>query len=335
MGSKQGSLESLEIEKIILVTGGLGFLGGRISEYLIKNNKKVRIGTRKKPERIPEALLSCEIVEMDFTDDFSIQKACKNVAVIVHLAALNSSDCDNDPELALLIDSLGTLKLLEAAKRSKVESFLYFSTSHVYGHNLSGLLSERSVSRPVSHYAITHRIAEDYVLKFNNAFLSSCVFRLTNVIGSPLDKSGSSLNLLANDLCKKIAVGQEPVVHSNKFIVRDFISIQNILKSTLFFIDNFIGKSLGGEIINISSSKSLTLEHLSDIIIKRAKKILKYDARIHFKDESAGVNISKFIISNKKAEEYGFNFDSEICDDIDCMLANYRKWSKNTKNHEY
>ncbi len=311
---------------MILITGGLGYLGGRIAEYLIKTGEKVRIGSSKKNPYIPTELSLCEVVKIDLSDNCSIDKACKNITCIVHLAALNASACNDDPESALIVNSLGTLKLLESARKNGVSKFLYFSTAHVYGNYLSGIVNEELLPHPSNHYAITHKIAEDYVINFNESdkFIT-CVFRLTNAIGSPLSQSNDCWMLIANDLCKKIVMNQEPIIYSNKQTIRDFIPIQDIVDSTLYFI-YFKNNTLGGEVLNISSGDSATLKNLSDLIIERARKTLGYSVRIHYKNKDNNRIGEEFYISNKKALDYGFKFNNELSNEIDRMLINFNKW---------
>jgi UDP-glucose 4-epimerase len=310
---------------MILITGGLGYLGGRIAEYLIKIGEDVRIGSSKKKPHIPTELSLCEVVNIDFSDNASIDKACENVTCIVHLAALNAVDCSNNPESALLVNSLGTLKLLESARKKSVSRFLYFSTAHVYGTHLSGVISEKSLPNPSNHYAITHRAAEDYVISYNNNKFNTCVFRLTNVIGSPLTQFNNCWMLISNDLCRKIAMNQELIIYSNKLMIRDFISMQDIISSTCYFIKTE-NKIPGGEIVNISSGAPMTLERLSNIIIERAREVLGYSAHIFYKNKDNNKKNQEFFISNKKAIEYGFEFNTGIQNEIDKMLICYDKW---------
>jgi len=153
---------------MVLISGGLGYLGGRIAKYLLDSGFQVRIGSSRSHPDVPSDLLSCEIVICDLSDKRSLENACKNVSSIIHLASLNAQECDHDPEAALLINGLGTLNLLNAAKKMGVTKFVYFSTAHVYGSPLQGIIDENSTPRPIHDYAITHRLAEDYVLQANS-----------------------------------------------------------------------------------------------------------------------------------------------------------------------
>ena len=135
---------------MILVTGGGGYLGGRIVDYLKGNGFDVKIANR-----------------CIFESHISLMEACNGVEVVIHLAAMNSQDSFNSPEKALMVNGLNTLNLLDAAEKSKVLKFIYFSTIHVYGPKLNGYIDETALPYPVGSYSITHRLAEDYVLDAN------------------------------------------------------------------------------------------------------------------------------------------------------------------------
>ena len=127
---------------MILVTGGFGYLGGRICESLIESGNKVRIGTSRKNVSIPKELSKCDVCEIDLLKPQSLDIACCGVTSVIHLAALGANDSDLYPERALAINGTGTLNLLTSAVSNKVQKFIYFSSIHVYGAMLDGEIDE-------------------------------------------------------------------------------------------------------------------------------------------------------------------------------------------------
>ena len=178
------------MHKTILITGGLGYLGGRIAQSLLTTNKyKVIIGTRKNQKDLPKQLVGCDVVLIDLLEKNSIQKSLKGIDIIIHLAAMNANECAKNPSNALLVNGLGTLNLVQSAKDSGVKKIIYFSTAHVYGSPLLGDISEDTLVAPSNHYAITHRIAEDYINKVGRAGkINTTIVRLSNAIGRPINK---------------------------------------------------------------------------------------------------------------------------------------------------
>mgnify|MGYP000117775073 FL=1 len=301
---------------MVLITGGSGYLGGRIAVHLERLGYQVRIG--KSVENDSNGF------PIDLTDDHSINSACEGVSSIIHLAAMNAQSCDNNPEKALLINGLGTLKLLKSAKKNKVSKFLYFSTAHVYRSPLIGKISEELLPRPQHPYSITHRVAEDYVIgDVYQQSLSASVFRLTNAVGSPITPQVNCWTLVVNDFCRQVVTSNSIKVYSNKFLQRDFIPISSICSVVSSSLDSNV---LDGEIVNLSSGVAITLQSLAIIIADRSEVVLGFKPRISFLGSSTEVGASELIISNSKLSNLGFKVDSNLSDEIDQLLLNCNKW---------
>jgi len=309
---------------MVLISGGLGYLGGRIAKYLLDSGFQVRIGSSQSHPDVPSDLLSCEIVMCDLSDKRSLENACKNVSSIIHLASLNAQECDHDPEAALLINGLGTLNLLNAAKKMGVTKFVYFSTAHVYGSPLQGIIDENSTPRPIHDYAITHRLAEDYVLQANsNKDITGSILRLTNSVGSPLNSKANCWMLVVNDLCKQTVLNQSMELHSDELVQRDFIPISTVCSTV---VDVLTSDVLDGEIANISSSVVLTLRELTNLIADRSEVVLGFRPNINFKRLPKGKPLESLFISNSKLKSSGCIIDTDLSYEIDQLLLNCNQW---------
>jgi len=309
---------------MVLISGGLGYLGGRIAKYLLDSGFQVRIGSSRSHPDVPSDLLSCEIVICDLSDKRSLENACKNVSSIIHLASLNAQECDHDPEAALLINGLGTLNLLNAAKKMGVTKFVYFSTAHVYGSPLQGIIDENSTPRPIHDYAITHRLAEDYVLQANsNKDITGSILRLTNSVGSPLNSKANCWMLVVNDLCKQTVLNQSIELHSDELIQRDFIPISTVCSTV---VDVLTSDVLDGEIANISSSVVLTLRELTNLIADRSEVVLGFRPNINFKRLPKGKPLESLFILNSKLKSSGCIIDTDLSYEIDQLLLNCNQW---------
>ena len=309
---------------MVLISGGLGYLGGRIAKYLLDSGFQVRIGSSRSHPDVPSDLLSCEIVICDLSDKRSLENACKNVSSIIHLASLNAQECDHDPEAALLINGLGTLNLLNAAKKMGVTKFVYFSTAHVYGSPLQGIIDENSTPRPIHDYAITHRLAEDYVLQANsNKDITGSILRLTNSVGSPLNSKENCWMLVVNDLCKQTALNHSMELHSDELVQRDFIPISTVCSTV---VDVLTSDVLDGEIANISSSVVLTLRELTNLIADRSEVVLGFRPNINFKRLPKGKPLESLFISNSKLKSSGCIIDTDLSYEIDQLLLNCNQW---------
>ena len=312
---------------MILVTGGLGFLGGKLCEELIYSGEEVRIGTNRelKSIKIPDELSKCEVFKIDLLNLDSLELACNGVDSIIHLAALNAQDSYLNPKQALLINGLGTFNLLNAAIKSGVKRFLYFSSIHVYGSLSPVKISESTLPAPSHHYSITHKLAEDYVLNANKD-ISVSVFRLSNVIGSPLSKDVNCWMLVAHDLCKQVAMNGSMKLNSNKEVKRDFIGLKSLCKLTCISIkstDNF--EQIQNEIINITSGVSTSLDELTKIIVIQSEKIFNRKPKIKY-NNSPEKKTESIVFSNQKAIRLGFDLKPNLSNEINSLLLNCKTW---------
>lgn len=309
---------------IILISGGLGYLGGRIAKYLLGLGFQVRIASSRVHPNVPAELKSCEVISYDLSSISSLEIVCKNVSSIIHLASLNAQECSDNPNFALLVNGLGVLNLINAAMRMDVDKFIYFSTAHVYGAPLVGEINESFVPRPIHNYSITHRLAEDYILKeCLNGNIRGTVFRLTNGIGSPINKEANCWMLVANDLCKQVVLNHKMELRSNKFIQRDFVAITDICSTVSSALTDDI---MNHEIVNISSGMSLTLEELTSIISNISNEVFGFRPGVSFVESLSSENIERLEISNKKLKSFGCDINVNLSNEIGDLLLNCHKW---------
>jgi len=311
---------------MVLITGGFGYLGGRIAAYLRQSGHSVRIGTSREKIGPNESHSSYEVVTINLLDKKSLEAACKSVSIVIHLAALNAQSCEKDPEKASKINIEGTSKLINAAIKENVVKFIYFSTAHVYGSPLSGDLNENILPTPQHPYAITHYIAEKHLVKAsNNKLIEGVVLRLTNAVGAPLHKNVNCWMLVSNDLCRQAVTKKIMTLKSYSLLERDFISILDICKVVRNIINNL---ELQNGVFNLSSGVSLTLRDLANLISQRATKILKYTPSVEFasKDDTIPIHYESLHISNDKLKKYGVKVNSNIENEIDDLLINCNNW---------
>ena len=216
----------------VLVTGGLGYVGSRLAQYLVRAARvPVLLGTRRRPDSLPW-LPQATVVEMDWRSEQSLLEACRSADAIVHLAGMNAAECEADPVGALEFNALATARLARAAVASGIRRFVYVSTAHVYGSPLRGVITESSVPANLHPYATTHRAAEDPVrfLQQQRA-LEGIVVRLSNSFGVPAHPAVNCWVLLVNDLCRQAVEHGELVLKSPGLQRRDFITLTDVCRA--------------------------------------------------------------------------------------------------------
>lgn len=309
----------------ILVTGGLGYVGGRVSRFLSgKKDVEIIITTRKKRAVFPKWIKKRNILEVDMSLNSDLYKACEGIDCIVHFAGMNEIECARNPEKALEVNAGNTYRLLQAAVQQKVKKIIYFSTAHVYGYPLAGEISENSATQPAYNYAITHKLAEDYVLKESlNGSIKGTIFRLTNGVGSPINKEANCWMLVVNDLCKQVVLNHKMKLHSHKLTQRDFVAITEVCSIVSHAL---VDDMLNNEIINISSGVSLTLEELTSIIADESSKLFDFRPEVDFRQSLNFEHIEKLSISSKKLKNFGYCINSDLSNEIRNLLINCQNW---------
>ena len=136
----------------LLITGGSGFIAGRLINHLSSKVNLIKVVTTKKnlgtsyPSNI-------KIHTIDWNNTVELDKICRDVDAVIHTAGMNSRDCFDYPELAIQFNSYKTLDLLNSSIKNKVKKFFFLSTAHVYSNNLNGNINEDKIPNNNHPYA--------------------------------------------------------------------------------------------------------------------------------------------------------------------------------------
>ena len=307
----------------ILITGGLGYIGGRVASYLKEKepDTKIFLTTRDKNRKLPSWAREFMIIQMDLLNENSIADCLKgkDINIIIHLAALNEIESMNCPELALEINTKGTYKLLRLANLNNINKFIYFSTFHVYGETLNTTITEETLTRPFHPYAITHRSAEDFVNYFKRyKNMETVIFRLSNGYGYPLDISINRWTLVFNDLCKQAVTSGRIVLKSSGRQHRDFISLHDVARAVYHFLFAVPDKWSDG-LYNLGGDCSMSIldvaKKISDVYKTRYKKnILEIKTG---QDNSGSITPRPVEYSIEKITKTGFALKGDMISEIE------------------
>ena len=305
---------------MILITGGLGYLGGRIAAQLVLSGLSVRIASSRKDPKVPKVLSSCDIVHIDFSVTSSLERACSDISIILHLAGINAKSSEDDPEAAFLVNGIGTLKLLEAAEKERVPKFLFFSTIHIYGYRLMHRIDETRVPRPSNHYSISNRLAEDYVMLANQSGkISAAVVRLSNAVGKPVSSESNCWSLIVNDLCRQAVKFKSLKLTSDGKSQRDFIPIDDICDAIEFLI-KLPYNQYSGQIFNLGGKVYTTYE-IALLVAERNHSLFGLAIRVEIEKNPKKEIISDDLYYNtEKLANLGFNPNNNLSSEIDQLL---------------
>ena len=308
----------------VLITGGFGYLGGRIATRVVRDGWQVRLGSRQlhgSPAWLPQA----ETAVLDVLQSNTLDAALRGVQAVVHLAALNEIESSANPKAALLVNTLGSFHLLEAAIRAGIERFIFFSTAHIYGAPLVGHITERSLPRPVYPYAITHRAAEDFILAAHaKQQIAGIVVRLSNGFGVPIHPEVDRWTLQVNDLCLQAVQKKKLTLHSSGLQQRNFITLHDIGQAVSHFLE-LPRLDCDDGLFNLGGECAMTVWEMAQRIAQCCKKTLGYFPEIirpepAFEEKTVAV---QYDIGKLKRSGFFINgsMDDEIKQTLEMCMA--------------
>jgi UDP-glucose 4-epimerase len=305
----------------ILITGGQGYIGGRLAEFLAKNGRYNVVVTSRNPNNLSDAAIK-NIKVNTKTDKLST--ILEGYHTVIHLAALDAQSCVSRPIEAIDVNISDTLRWRAAADSEFVKQFIYFSTIHVYDNSNDDFINEQSNAFPSHSYAITHKCAEDYVLSpLYSKHSKAIVFRLSNAFGYPAG-SISQWHLVMLDFCKQAMETNKIVIKSNSSQLRDFISLADVCRGVQFSMDNDIDAG----IYNLSSGVNRTLLEVANAIKMIAFE--RYNQTIDVVEKAERAEIKQSLISNKKLEQAGFLPSNDLESELGNLIEYCRQTFKTT-----
>lgn len=208
----------------MLVTGASGLLGGRFIRHLLDGGRcQVRASSRISRDW-PQGVEGCVLTS---DEPSTLSAACRGVDAVINLASMSERECTNDPHGALRANTGGTLALASAAAAAGVERFVQVSTTKVYGNSPAGRVTEDTVTQPRSHYAISHRAAEDYAAQQ----VGTVVLRLANGFGAPVGARSDFWDVIVNAMCMQAVRDRRVVINSSGRAWRNFVPFEDDVRA--------------------------------------------------------------------------------------------------------
>ena len=269
-----------------LITGGAGFIGSNITEYLIKHKAGfVRVLDNLSTGNIQNIEKHIGHSNFEFIDgdirDFEIcKKATENIDYITHQAALGSVPRSiKDPILTNSVNISGFLNILTAAKEEKgLKKFIYAASSSTYGDHPGLPKIEEKIGQPLSPYAITKYVNELYGDVFSRIYnFHSIGLRYFNVFGpnqSPDNPYAAVIPLFLRAAKMKI----NPIINGDGNTSRDFTYVENAVEANIKALLNT--KDVNShEVLNIAFGAQTSLRELWEIICSISKLSIKPEFR--------------------------------------------------------
>ena len=256
-----------------LVTGGAGFIGSNIAEYLLKHDHYVRVldnFSSGKEENLDFARGSgedqFELIRGDIRSRDICEQACAGIDYVLHQAALRSVPKSmRDPESYNDVNINGILYMLQAAAKNKIKRFVLASSSSVYGDTDQFPEQEGQYPLLISPYALSKLAGEYYCRIFSEHFnVATVALRYFNVYG-PRQALDDEYAVVIPKFIYCILHDEKPPIFGTGKQSRDFTYIDNVISA------NILAATVPGikhEVVNVANGQDQTVLFLVEALNK-------------------------------------------------------------------
>ncbi len=261
--------------KKIIVTGGAGFIGSHLVDKLLEKDYSVTVldnfSTGRK-ENLHHVKDRVKIIECDISKTGNWSKHFKNAYGVFHLAALaDIVPSITNPDNYFKSNVIGTYNILNASYTYNIKKLIYSASSSCYGIPRRYPTKEISEIKPEYPYALTKKMGEDLVLHWEKVYKIPAVsLRFFNVYGTRSRTSGTYGAVLGVFLAQKINNKPFTVVGDGEQ-TRDFTYVTDVANALLMTMES----KITGEIFNIGSGKTVSINYLTELLEGRKVYIPK------------------------------------------------------------
>jgi dTDP-D-glucose 4,6-dehydratase len=306
-----------------LITGGAGFLGASLINYLLKETN-YEIISIERPNRQSKFHNNdrVKIVYHDLCNPLENDqiKNAVDIEYVIHFASLtNIKTSIKNPESFVINNVLGTTHLLEFARKStpRLKRFLYFSTAEIFGRAPVGeVLNENSLIEAHSPYAATKIGAQEMCLSYKNTFnLPVVIVYVMNTFG-PLQSKEKYIPLIV----KKIIREEKVAIHLNKSATapnrRNYLYVDDLCDAILFLNNH---ATVGEKYVVASPEESDNLK-IAQIVASLLDKELNYEL---VKQKQNSLALPR--LSGKKLYELGWRPEKTLKEGLEEFIKQKRE----------
>ena len=249
--------------KLVVITGGAGFIGSHIAWELVKDNEVIVIDSlyTGKEENVPPG---AKLIKADIRDYGAIAELISNADYVFHEAAqVSVVESIRDPVFTEEVNVLGTLNILKALLEGHGK-LIFASSAAVYGDNQNLPLKETERLRPLSPYGVTKATGEEYLRVYHELYgLPVVALRYFNVFGprQSFNQYAGVISIFINRALKN-----EPlVIFGDGKQTRDFIYVKDVVRANLLVAEN---RRANGRVFNVATGKQTSILELATKIIE-------------------------------------------------------------------
>ena len=250
-----------------LVTGGAGFIGSNLVDYLVIKGHKVTVldnfSTGRTINISHHSKQNVKIIKNDISDDKPLDKHFKDIDYVFHLAGLaDIVPSIEKPDKYFKTNVIGTFNILEASKKAGIKKLVYAASASCYGFPEKFPTTENDKIKPMYPYAFTKWQAEELIMHWYKIYNFPCVsLRFFNTYGPRSRTSGAYGAVFGVFLAQKLAKKPLTIVGNGKQ-TRDFTHVNDLVRAILKAANS---KKIG-EIYNIGSGKETKVNKIAKLI---------------------------------------------------------------------
>lgn len=290
----------MSIRNKILITGGSGFIGSNLVDFLLEEGFEVLViddfstglkSNHNKKARYIELNLCSFIDNNEKLVELLIKE---EISTVFHLAA--SADVFlsiNNPEKVYEINLAASISLYKSCKKANVKKFIFTSTSAVFGEPHYLPVDEKHITEPISPYGLS-KLSFEQFLNYSSASsnISTIIFRLPNVYGfrQRADLEGGVVAIF----CQRMTKNEDVIIYGDGNQTRDWVNVDDIVKA--FY--KSISLDINFKIILLGSNNKTTVNELFRVLSKETK----YLKKPIYKEKRQG-DIENMVMTNTIAED--------------------------------
>jgi len=302
-----------------IIIGGAGFIGSNIAKLLSERNYEVIVfdnlssGNRANIDKIK----GIKLIEGDIRDKSKLENTMKGCQKVFHLAAsIGNLKSINHPQFDSEVNVIGTLNVLDSARKNKIERIIYSSSAAIFGEPSYQPIDEQHPFAPDSPYGVSKLAGELHCLCYNYLYnMKNVCLRYFNVYGinQRYDEYGNVIPIFAT-----ILLQNKPItIYGDGEQTRDFVNVKDIALANVLAAENI---EVSG-VFNIGSGKAITINTLGKLM----KEITSCRAPINYAPARKGEVLHSMAIVTKAKKTFLFEPKS----DLKQGLKEYINWFKN------
>lgn len=314
----------------VLITGGCGFIGANLTEYLLNNTDwhinildNLSNGNLKDLENLKEFKTRVSFFKGDIIESKDISSAIKDCKYVINLAAQTGViDSIQNPTFDERVNIYGIINLLKMSVDHKVEKFIQASSAAVLGKQKMPI-NEEMCPKPISPYGVSKLASESYCRAFSYSYnIKTVILRFSNVYGPKSYNKGSVIpkfirNMLSSDPLE---------VYGNGNQTRDFIYVKDICYgiylSLIKDLNNF-------ELIQLGTGAETSINSLIDNLKDITKEFNLIIPEVKYSKSRVGEILHSYCDISKAEKILNFLVKGDLKQGLEetfkWFLENYKK----------